>query len=251
MFPDERTRFAWFTSLLTGNARSMLSPHLKHHNPLRFTTVEQVLDLFRLFYSNPDEVGEAKNELAALIIKGSDEFYVFCAEFVKLASLAGIPLTEWKYELNRRLTLPLRQLMLTKYLNKAVKFETFRSAYSKTHQQIMEINRIRNLNRNQSIGTQKLTSNQKDAFTLTKNRLALSEKSTSVNQNLNEPIATSKVYDSRSKIPAQPATLAQFLPSVETGSSKCFTCSRTGYYANDCPNKATIGLIEPEAAPSD
>jgi hypothetical protein len=94
MFPDERTRFAWLTSLFTGDARSMLSPHLKHHNPLRFTTMEQILDLFRLSYSNPNEINEAKNKLAALIIKESDEFYVFCAEFVKLASFAGTPLTE-------------------------------------------------------------------------------------------------------------------------------------------------------------
>jgi hypothetical protein len=125
MFSNERTRFAWFTSLFTGDARFMLSPHLKHHNPLRFTIVGQVLDLLRLFYSNPDEAGEAKDKLAALIMKGSDEFYVFCAEFVKLASFAGIPLTEWKYEPNRRLTLPFRQLMLTKYLNKVIEFKTF------------------------------------------------------------------------------------------------------------------------------
>jgi hypothetical protein len=87
--------------------------------------MEQILNLLRLFYSNPDEVGEAKDKLAALIMKGSDEFYVFCANFVKLATLAGIPLTEWKYELNRRLILPLRQLVLIKYLNKTVEFEIF------------------------------------------------------------------------------------------------------------------------------
>jgi hypothetical protein len=94
--------------------------------------MEQILDLLRLFYSNPDEIGEAKDKLAALTMKDSDEFYVFCANFVKLASLAGTPLTEWKYELNRRLTLPLRQLILTKYLNKAIGFEIFRFACSKT-----------------------------------------------------------------------------------------------------------------------
>jgi hypothetical protein len=111
----------------------MLSSHLKHHNPLRFTTVEQVLDLLRLSYSNPDEVGEAKDKLAALTMKGSDEFYVFCANFVKLASLAGTPLTEWKYELDRRLILPFRQLVLTKYLYKAVGFEIFRFACFKIY----------------------------------------------------------------------------------------------------------------------
>jgi hypothetical protein len=56
--------------------------------------MEQILNLLRLFYSNPNEIGEAKDKLAALIIKGSDEFYVFCAKFVKLASFAGTPFTE-------------------------------------------------------------------------------------------------------------------------------------------------------------
>jgi hypothetical protein len=95
--------------------------------------VEQVLDLLRLSYSNPDEVSEAKDKLAALTMKGSDEFYVFCAEFVKLASFASTPLTEWKYELNRRLILPLRQLVLTKYLNKTIKFKIFQFACSETY----------------------------------------------------------------------------------------------------------------------
>jgi hypothetical protein len=34
MFPDKRARFAWLISLLTGDARSILNSHLKHHNPL-------------------------------------------------------------------------------------------------------------------------------------------------------------------------------------------------------------------------
>jgi hypothetical protein len=103
----------------------MLSLYLKHHNFLRFTTVEQILNLLRLFYSNFDEIGEAKDKLAALTMKGSDEFYVFCAKFVKLANFAGTPFTEWKYKLNRRLILPFRQLVLIKYLDKAVEFEIF------------------------------------------------------------------------------------------------------------------------------
>jgi hypothetical protein len=63
-----------------------------------------------------------------------NEFFAFCAEFVKLASLAKVFLSEWKYELNRKLTTALRQVVLVYYLNESRDFEGFRKACSAAHQ---------------------------------------------------------------------------------------------------------------------
>jgi hypothetical protein len=62
-----------------------------------------------------------------------NEFFAFCAKFVKLTSLAKVLLSEWKYELNRKLTTAFRQAVLVYYLNESRDFEGFRKACSATH----------------------------------------------------------------------------------------------------------------------
>jgi hypothetical protein len=68
----------------------------------------------------------------------TNEFFAFCAKFVKLASLAKVPLLKWKYELNRKLITAFRQIVLVYYLNESRDFEGFRKACSTAHQQLAE-----------------------------------------------------------------------------------------------------------------
>jgi hypothetical protein len=62
-----------------------------------------------------------------------NEFFAFCAEFVRLTSLAKVLLLKWKYELNRKLTIALRQAVLVYYLDESRDFEGFRKACFATH----------------------------------------------------------------------------------------------------------------------
>jgi hypothetical protein len=71
-----------------------------------------------------------------------NEFFAFCAKFVKLASLAKILLSKWKYELNRKLIIALRQAVLVYYLNESRDFEGFRKTCSTAHQQLAETARL-------------------------------------------------------------------------------------------------------------
>jgi hypothetical protein len=52
-----------------------------------------------------------------------NEFFTFCAKFVKLTSLAKVPLSEWKYELNYKLIITFRQAVLVYYLDEFRDFE--------------------------------------------------------------------------------------------------------------------------------
>jgi hypothetical protein len=47
LFPNERTRFAWLTSLVSGDARLILAPHIDRKNLRAFTIIQEVFDLFR------------------------------------------------------------------------------------------------------------------------------------------------------------------------------------------------------------
>jgi hypothetical protein len=46
-----------------------------------------------------------------------NEFFTFCAKFVKLTNLAKVPLSEWKYEFNRKLITAFRQAVSVYYLD--------------------------------------------------------------------------------------------------------------------------------------
>jgi hypothetical protein len=63
LFSNERTRFAWLISLVSGDARFILAPYIDRKNPRAFTTTQKVFDLFRQLYSNPDQQGAAKDAL--------------------------------------------------------------------------------------------------------------------------------------------------------------------------------------------
>jgi hypothetical protein len=85
LFPNETTKFAWIVSLVSGDAQLILEPHIHSSNPLAFTIAQKVFDHSRLSFSDPDKVGTAKNALKRLWMSNADNFYVFCAKFVKLA----------------------------------------------------------------------------------------------------------------------------------------------------------------------
>jgi hypothetical protein len=86
LFPDETTKFAWIVSLVSGDAQLILELYIYPSNPLAFTTAQEVFDHLRLSFSDPDKVRTAKNALERLWMSNADNFYVFCAEFVKLVS---------------------------------------------------------------------------------------------------------------------------------------------------------------------
>jgi hypothetical protein len=85
LFPDETTKFAWIVSLVSGDAQLILEPYIHPSNPLAFTIAQKVFDHLRLSFSDPDKVGTAKNALERLWMFNANNFYVFCAKFVKLA----------------------------------------------------------------------------------------------------------------------------------------------------------------------
>jgi hypothetical protein len=85
LFPDKNTKFAWVISLVSGDAQLILEPYIHSRNPLAFITAQKMFDHLCLFFSDSDKVGTAKATLEGLWMFNTDDFYVFCAKFVKLA----------------------------------------------------------------------------------------------------------------------------------------------------------------------
>ncbi|KAJ3550564.1 hypothetical protein NPX13_g11469 [Xylaria arbuscula] len=90
LFPSEESKFDWLCTLVDGEAAVMLEPFICEDNAEPLTTVEEVYELLRSSYSNPDAVAEARDELYHLWMKDTEDFYSFCSKWVLLASKAGL-----------------------------------------------------------------------------------------------------------------------------------------------------------------
>ncbi|KAI1120176.1 hypothetical protein F5Y10DRAFT_290214 [Nemania abortiva] len=63
LFPSEESKFDWLYTLVEGEAAVMLEPFISQDNAEPLTTVEEVYELLRSSYSNPDTVAKARDEL--------------------------------------------------------------------------------------------------------------------------------------------------------------------------------------------
>lgn len=237
LFHDERMQFSWLCSLVGGAAREILAPHLVRGSDCPIESIQEVYDLLRSGFSNPDAPGKAKDELAKLIMLPDEEFYSFCATFVQLASTARSPRTEWKYELNRRLTRSLRTSVLTVYLQPEVDFNTFRSHCSATHQQLREINRQRPLETRRRVAAAPATTPSTSRANLP--------------QSIQRPPTSSRVTQQIASAPV-PNEPLQRLTSVSrsqpTAPVTCFACGEPGHISSKCPQASrqpTINNLEP------
>lgn len=233
LFHDERMQFSWLCSLVSGAAREILAPHLVRGSDYPIDSIQEVYDLLRSGFSNPDAPGKAKDDLAKLIMLPGEEFYSFCAKFVQLASTAHLPRTEWKYELNRRLTRPLRTSVLGSYLQAEMDFNSFRAYCSASHQQLCEISRLR-LPEARRSATTTLTTPKESPF-----------------QSVSRPPTTSRLTHRQVGSPApevapQRSTSAPRLQSPAP--LTCFACGETGHISTKCPNAGrhpTVSALNP------
>jgi hypothetical protein len=161
----------------------------------------------------------------------TNEFFAFCAKFVKLTSLAKVPLSKWKYELNRKLTTALRQAVLVYYLDEFRNFEGFRKACSAMHQQLAETARSQAFRKSQRfpIFRHKVSFDQKAPITA-----GTQESASSSDPSPTWRLPSKGLTPSRQNTPTVPIT------PRSTPNPSCFACGQKDHFANHCPSKGTV-----------
>jgi hypothetical protein len=158
-------------------------------------------------------------------MSNADNFYVFCAEFVKLAGQAELPISQWKYELNRRLTIQLRLQVMRDYLTKIVTFEVFKQICSAFYQQFAEVaRRDANARISRFSKTPKIT-NQESSRSSTKEQPTSSD-SIITSRQFSEPSDQQLKRDF-----PRLTTSAKATPQPTFDANKCYICGNKGHYA--------------------
>lgn len=236
-FPDEQTKVAWLISLISGTAAETLSPYTDPCHPSPYTTVAEILTLLRVSYSNPEREGIAKDQFTSLRMTTTDEFFTFCAKFVQLASTAKVPISEWKYELNKRLTKGLRLAALRDYLTPSVNFEQFRALCSAVYQQLSEVEREQA--RQRQLRPTSVIPNRIPSDQTQRHDVELEKRANSFISVPTRQVPTPQV--SRATPARTPEPTSKATP--QTNDQSCYACGRDGHFAKHCPTKPPSGTV--------
>ncbi|OJD11945.1 hypothetical protein ACJ73_09430 [Blastomyces percursus] len=114
-YTTEALRMAYVESRTGGDAADHLKPRLRAESPNKFQTSREILDCLKTIYLDPNRVQNAKTEFRRLVMRRTDDFHQFLTRFLHLASESELPVSEYKYELNEKLSFDLQKLVITEF----------------------------------------------------------------------------------------------------------------------------------------
>ncbi|OJD10369.1 hypothetical protein ACJ73_09822 [Blastomyces percursus] len=128
-YTTEALRMAYVESRTGGNA-----------------TAREMLDCLKTIYLDPNRVQNAKTEFRRLVMRRTDDFHQFLTRFLHLAGESELPVSEYKYELNEKLSFDLQKLVITEF-HASSSFDTFSKHCSQVAHTLKKINDIQSRTR--------------------------------------------------------------------------------------------------------
>ena len=118
---------AYVESRTVGKAAAHLALRILDNADDQFTTTNEILYHLKTVYYDPNKLQNAKYEFKRLIMKRNDRFYTFLTKFVYLAGEAKIPKSEYKFELNSKLSFELYKAVITDFISNSdyIKFSEY------------------------------------------------------------------------------------------------------------------------------
>jgi hypothetical protein len=224
-YSSEELRFAHLISLVEGEALENLSPMISDDHPDPLETTDAVFAFLDEIYNDPNRVAKAKNEFRELRMQPKQDFHKFHTEFIRLANLAQVPSSEWRYEFNHRLTPRLRSAAVGAFISDSCDFKFFVNVVGKIALQQTEIDNSRaalDKTKNKSTGKNNDKGN---------NNSGSGSGSSKRPTDRQEKVKTNTTREERDKLQKE---------------NKCFICKGEGHIARNCPQKETLSVKEIE-----
>lgn len=111
-YNTEAMKRSYLVSRTGGLARQIQNPRLRDDSNKPFNTVQEMYDMLIRAFRNPHRQQEAQSKLRNLRMKIGDNFYEFLAEFLHLAGEAELPESQFKTELDQRMTRKVREMCI-------------------------------------------------------------------------------------------------------------------------------------------
>ena len=108
-FPSEEAKMFYLFGRTTGDAQRHLQAKFEDESPVRFTSVNEMLQHLAAIYVNPNKVRDARYEYNHLMMKPSQSFAEFQTQFLHLAGEGQTPLENYRLDLYDKLTIRLQE----------------------------------------------------------------------------------------------------------------------------------------------
>ena len=118
-YETEALRIAYVESRVSGDAATHLAPRMQEDAEDRFTTANEMFGHLTTIYRDPNKLQNAKYDFKRLVMKKNDKFHDFLTKFLHLAGEAKVPKSEYKFELNSKLSFDLRRAVITNFISES------------------------------------------------------------------------------------------------------------------------------------
>lgn len=231
LFPTEDSKFGYALSYIGGEAMEGMESRLEDDCPAdeKITTLQDIFDHLEPFYKDPTELPRAKKDFADLQMAKTPSYRDFVTQFVRLATKARVPRSEWKYEFNARLTSKLQYGMTRDYIDETVRYDEFARL---GHQYALQYEFIK-----QKSGDKKKSPSGGGS----------GGSPAPKDSNPREKSKSGTPTAGRGKSPTPQANEREKL----MGEGKCFYCKEPGHIKADCPKLAAANIRRIETRPKD
>lgn len=231
-FPSEEAKMLYLFGRTIGDAQRHLQAKFEDESPVRFTSVNEMIQHLAAIYVNPNNVRDARYDYNRLMMKSNQSFTEFQTQFLHLAGEGQVPPANYRLDLYDKLTVRLQEKIAVA-LDDLPTYQRLAARCSSLDSELKRID-ARSDRPKKSRSDRNLSATPTGAGVGRQTTTALTPKAvtTTYSRASSESPRTIPSANARRNTPIDPATVT------------CFNCGKDGHFATSCPELKDMGDIK-------